>query len=146
MMTCNAIQEVLSAYLDRELSSADLKEVQLHLATGCAACLAEERSILRLKETLRTVKMPGLPSDVLASIEAETVLKPRWWETGLFQRPWIPVAAGIGAAAVAGWLLMRSQIAPMGAAHVEVAAVLSTSPVVAMHQDPDREPVNEDVR
>ena len=43
MKTCKSIQELLSAYLDRELTPADLKEVQRHL-TGCAACRTEERS------------------------------------------------------------------------------------------------------
>jgi len=139
------MQDLLSAYLDRELSSADQKEVQLHL-TGCASCREEERSILALKETLRTVKMSGLPADVVAAIENETIQKPRWWETNFFQRPWIPIAAGMGAAAVAGWLFVRSHMTPVGAPPTPMAAVISTSPVVAMHQDPDKEPVNEDIR
>ena len=56
-MTCKETQELISAYLDRQLAPADLSEVRLHLEV-CAACRAEERSVLELKEALRTVKMP----------------------------------------------------------------------------------------
>jgi len=144
MKTCQMIRDLLSGYLDRELRPEDQKEVQRHLTT-CAACRTEERAILQLKETLRGVPMPGMPRDVLAAIEAETILKARWWESDVFQRRWFPLMAGTAAAAVAGWLWMQAQLVPTRSAHMNVAVGISTSPAVALHQDPDKDPVNEDI-
>jgi predicted anti-sigma-YlaC factor YlaD len=138
-MTCKETQELISAYLDRQLAPADISEVRLHLTT-CAACRAEEHAVLQLKETLRTVKMPSIPADLLASIEAETIFKPRWWETGVYERRWAPVAlsllVGLGA-----WLFMHYKI-PLGLSSEKIALspVVSSAPVVAMHRDQEPDP------
>jgi predicted anti-sigma-YlaC factor YlaD len=133
-MTCKETQEIISAYLDRQLAPADLSEVRLHLES-CAACRAEEHAVLQLKETLRTVKMPSIPADLLAAIEAETIFKPRFWEAGLYERRWAPVAlsvlAGLGA-----WFFVHYKI-PLraGSATIALSPVVSSAPVVAMHSD-----------
>jgi len=73
-MTCKETQALLSTYLDRQMSGSDLTEVRLHLE-GCAACRAEEQSLLRLKTALRSVSMPSIPADLVAAIEQETIFK-----------------------------------------------------------------------
>ena len=93
-MTCKETQDLLSAYLDRQLTPADLSDVRLHLET-CAACRAEEHSLLQLKEALRNrARCRAMPADLVAAIEAETIFKPRWWELPAFQR-WAPALMGL---------------------------------------------------
>jgi hypothetical protein len=66
----------------------------------------EFRSLLRLKEILRSHAMPPLPAELLSAIESKTYLKPRWWESGL-QRHWAPTALGF-AAALGAWFLFHA--------------------------------------
>ena len=140
-MTCKETQEYLSAYLDRQLTPADLSEVRLHLE-ACAACRAEEKSILALKETLRTVKMPSIPLDLLASIETATTLKPRWWETGAYERRWAPVALSI-LVALGAWAITHYKVPLRGnslSVTVALSPVVSSAPVIAMHSDQEPDP------
>lgn len=139
-MTCHDTQTLLSAYLDRQLTADELKDVRLHLET-CAACRKEEHTLLQLKESLRTVRMPGIPADLVAAIEAETIFKPRWWELPTLQRRWAPMLAGLAIGLGALFLLHRSQMAPH-AAPVTIAQnpVVSSAPVVAMHRDEEPDP------
>ena len=139
-MTCKETQEFLSAHLDRQLAPADLREVRLHLDT-CAACRAEEKSLLTLKETLRTLSMPAIPIELVAAIENETIFKPRWWETDLFRQRWAPVLLG-AAMGLGTWIFLQRDQNPRQAAHPAVLAAapsVSTSPVVAMHRDQEPE-------
>ncbi len=87
-MTCNEYQELLSAYLDRELPEADQKEVSAHV-DRCAACKAEMNALLAIKEQLRSQSLPSIPADLIAQIEAQTILAPRWWEK------WSPFAKSV---------------------------------------------------
>lgn len=133
-MSCRDIQDRLSTYLDREVGAADQKEVRLHLDL-CAACRAEEQALLQVKEQLRQVKMPSLPAGVIAAIEAETVLKPRWYEGQSWRRLWTPLAIG-AVAAGALWYAWQSQKplrhAPLAVVQTPAA---SSAPAVALHQD-----------
>ena len=143
-MTCKETQDMISAYLDRQLTPADLSEVRLHLGT-CAACRTEEQSVLQLKETLRTVKMPSIPADLIAAIEAETSFKPRWWEAGLYERRWAPVALGL-LVALGAWLLLHNKIPLRGnslSITVALSPAVSTAPVVAMHRDQESDPTEQ---
>jgi predicted anti-sigma-YlaC factor YlaD len=139
-MTCKETQRHLSAYLDRQLKPADVSEVRLHLET-CAACRTEERSILQLKETLRTVRMPEIPADLIAAIEAETIFKPRWWEMPAGQMRWAPALMGL-ALALGAFYLLGSSHSPLRGDPTIIARgpSISTAPVVAMHRDQEPDP------
>ena len=139
-MTCHDTQALLSAYLDRQLTENEWKDVRLHLET-CAACRREEHALLQLKESLRTVRMPGIPADLVAAIEAETIFKPRWWEFPTFERHWAPLVASLAIGLGALFLLHRSQMAPH-AAPMTIAKnpIVSSAPVVAMHRDEEPDP------
>ncbi len=95
MKTCNAIQDALSAYLDRELSAGEQLEMSAHLQT-CARCKPEEQALLALKADLRLQTASGMPADLRARIRAQSVEKP-----GL---EWLPL--WIGAAAMAAGLAL----------------------------------------
>jgi|GEM_PF-2204089 len=135
MIPCKDIQQVVSAYLDRQLASGDLAEVRLHLET-CAACRAEERSILQLKETLRTVSMPSIPADLIASIEAETIFKPRWWEAAFLGQRLAPALVGLALGLGAWFYFAHAHHAwRSGPVNVALSPTVSSAPVVAMHRD-----------
>lgn len=107
-MTCADYQPLLSAYLDREVSPEDQREVARHLAE-CSTCTEELHALLALKETLRAHPLPSMPGDLLAEIEAQTLdreessLRPR-----LMMRPWI-YGIGVSAAALGAWMLWNAQ-------------------------------------
>jgi len=50
-MLCCRVQNLLSAYCDRELTGAEMLAVQRHLH-GCASCQNEHRSVVRIKHLL----------------------------------------------------------------------------------------------
>jgi predicted anti-sigma-YlaC factor YlaD len=135
-VTCKETQILLSAHLDRELKAEELHEVRLHLA-DCAACKKAESELLRLKETLRMVPMPRIPDDLVAAIEAETILKPHWWESWSLRKTWTPALIAT-AAALGAWALLKGHVTPLRHSPwhvVQAPTVISTAPAVAMHRD-----------
>jgi hypothetical protein len=58
-----------------------------------------------MKSLLREKSMPGIPADLVAAIEARTLLvPPRWWETNRFRSRLLPALVGVATAAGALWL------------------------------------------
>lgn len=137
MMTCENIQELLSAYLDRELSDADKAEVSAHVDM-CARCRAEKEALLSVKESLRSVPMPKLSASVIANIEAETIWKPRWWQTLSFRRRVLPLTVGIATAAAA-WAVWRSH-SPMLHTPLEIAKPVQPLPAPIAYSAPEKDP------
>jgi mycothiol system anti-sigma-R factor len=75
LLTCAETFAHLDDYLDRELSAADLAEVEYHLER-CAVCSEEfgvEKELLAdLKAKLNRVRMPdGLRERIAARLKAE---------------------------------------------------------------------------
>lgn len=69
MMNCKHVRDLLSAYLDRELSGRDLAEVRAHLAS-CESCQAERDSLASLKSLLGNLSTPDPAPDFEARLLA----------------------------------------------------------------------------
>ncbi len=74
-MNCKAVQSRLSAYLDRELTGAELFELRAHLSQ-CDDCSAEETALRQLKQMLGGMSTPE-PSIDFADRLCANVLKNR---------------------------------------------------------------------
>ena len=91
-MICQDVEPLLSAYLDRELHADERSEVMRHLA-ACTPCRTEISALLSLKERLRAQPMPSIPVDLVAEIEARTVLRIPWWRQIPVPGLWAPALA-----------------------------------------------------
>jgi hypothetical protein len=89
--------EVLSAYIDRDLDSPSLEEIEGHLGS-CAACRAAIAEIEAIKSDLSDLGKTQLQRDLWPAIRREVAKDLdalSWW-----RRFWmVPVAAAVGAAA-----------------------------------------------
>ncbi len=80
-MNCKSTVEMLSAYLDRELGSAERDAVRAHLG-NCDRCRADERELRALKGLLLGVRAPEPAADfehrLLSRLhaEAQTPVRP----------------------------------------------------------------------
>ena len=121
--------ELLSGYLDGELSPAEKADVRAHL-DGCAECAAELESLAVLKRTAAAAPRRALPPELLARLTADAS-RPTWSER---LAAWAParrllLPAGAAAAVAAGLLLWdgagdREEISlePLLAAHARYCA------------------------
>ena len=53
-MLCSRVQNLLSAYLDRELTGAEMLEIRRHLR-DCAPCEREREALLHVKQLLHVL-------------------------------------------------------------------------------------------
>jgi len=155
-MTCERVRQLLSDYLDGELSSAVTTRVQSHLY-GCPACEREHRALRRTVQLLAAQGRQRIPVDcrdlVLARLR-EGAAAPSapsqgaWWRAFLpdLSLP-MPGPALVRASAVAGvalvcagsaWLL---RFQPTGNAGQQVARIGNGGPVrpVAQSLTPEEE-------
>jgi anti-sigma factor RsiW len=129
-MTCERIRQLLSDYLDGELSSAVTTRVQSHLY-GCPACEREHHALRRTVQLLAAQGRQRIPVDgralVLARLRegTETQSSPShvaWWRSfipGLMTRA--SAAAGVALLCVGGAWLLRSQ--PAGTGTPQLASI-----------------------
>lgn len=68
-MNCKSVQNVLSAYLDRELGGDEMLAVRAHLH-DCAACQTEVDELRTLKRFLSESPAPEPPSDLAERLSA----------------------------------------------------------------------------
>jgi hypothetical protein len=61
-------------------------------------------SWIEIRSLLRERNMPGIPADLVAAIEAETILRRRWWQSDTFRLRWAPALVGLATAFGAIWL------------------------------------------
>jgi anti-sigma factor RsiW len=131
-MTCERVRQLLSDYLDGELSSAVTTRIQSHLY-GCPGCEQEHQALRRTVQLLAGHGRQRVPIDcrdlVLARLRAGERLAPAprrdWWRGIVPELPFPLPATGVPrAAAVAGlalfclggaWLLRAGTGAPGGA-------------------------------
>jgi len=138
-MNCQDYQELLSAYLDRELSQEDQKDVAHHLES-CAVCLGEMKALLAIKEQVRGVHLPSMPADLVAQIESQTLFRAPWWEKArIWGVPALALAAALGVWAL---LYMRTAAGPrvppnMPVARLPVEQMPAEHPLVAWHTNSD---------
>jgi ferric-dicitrate binding protein FerR (iron transport regulator) len=100
-MNCASMVPLLSAWMDRELSSEQLLQVKEHLA-NCATCKSLQEEMQRLDQQLRT-KLPSPQEDVKRLIDA-TILATSRDVVPYRSRLWRTVALAV-ASATAGFLL-----------------------------------------
>ena len=98
-MNCSACSSRLAAYRDGDLSRADARLMQEHLA-GCAACTALDARMSRVDAALATIVLiepaPGFAAAVMAKIAAAPAPVRRrimWpWVIGYLAAMWAAVA------------------------------------------------------
>ncbi|HQR06147.1 MAG TPA: FecR domain-containing protein [Gemmatales bacterium] len=100
-MNCASIQILLSAWMDRELSSDQVLQVEHHLA-NCATCKSVLEEMQRLDQQLRA-KLPPSPEEVQRLIDS-TLFASRGDALPFRPRPWRTIAMTVASAA-AGFLL-----------------------------------------
>jgi hypothetical protein len=128
VMTCHDFQELLSVYLDRELAAEDSGLMVAHAAT-CDHCQKERSLLLAMKKSLRGRKLPSMPADLFAAIEAATVLQRHWWNSESFQNRWLPALVGLATAVGAIWL-SKSHANPRQPGVIPMAARPASQPVI----------------
>ena len=127
-MTCHDFDAYLSAYLDRELSAGDAALLAEHAET-CARCQKARTEILSLKTALRDIPMPGIPADLIAAIEAQTLLKHHWWESEGFKTRWLPAFVAV-ATAVGALALSKHHVNPTPQGTIPMVAAPRPGPVI----------------
>lgn len=100
-MNCASIVPLLSAWMDRELSSDQHLQVEQHLA-NCASCKSLQEEMHRLDQQLRS-KLPPSPEEVQRLIDS-TLLASRRVVVPYSLPPWRTFALAVASAA-AGFLL-----------------------------------------
>lgn len=117
---CNEIIELLSPYIDKELSKEEEKEVKKHL-DECSECSTEYTELLELKNLMEKIgeeeiEAPeGFVESVMKKIEEENIIPKKKGKVvslidNFFKRPWVP-------AVIAAMLLVAiyipDQLGPM---------------------------------
>ncbi len=99
-MECLICTESLTAFMDRELTPGQVKEVETHL-NACTPCHDEYQTLLRSYQLVEQVNLLELDPDLWTRIHSEIAdLTPSEsnWRAGLrslFGVGWVPVAAGM---------------------------------------------------
>ena len=93
--------EMLSAYLDGELTRDETRELLAHLA-NCGQCAAELEATQRVRAAVRSLQVLDLPAGLVPEADAEVI--PLHKHRGV----WIGAAAAVVAAVIA----VASMLAP----------------------------------
>lgn len=98
-MECNKVDNLLSAYIDRELLTPDMNRIKEHLEK-CQKCKLEYQSLLRIKNRLADLEEKELPpyfiSKLIAKIQDEEKFPLRYKILRLLSQRYavIPTVAG----------------------------------------------------
>jgi anti-sigma factor RsiW len=95
MSAHHRIAQQLSAYLDAELTPAEMEEVRLHLSE-CPPCQAELDGLRATKRVLGRLADPEMPPGFVAELQARAGGQPRrqaWWPFAWWPRPALAAAA-----------------------------------------------------
>ena len=93
-MTCEKVKSLLSAYLDRELDSYELRQIELHLL-DCKSCKEECQTLRKTKNLLGILDSPKLPEEFWPELKDQInspYPKPKTYSR-LFLKIIIPAAA-----------------------------------------------------
>lgn len=90
-MLCSRVQNLLSAYCDRELTGAEMLQIQSHLS-GCEGCQHERETILQMKRLMGALSgaEPPRPFDP-ARLEAAARRPWLWSKLSRAARPYLTV-------------------------------------------------------
>lgn len=89
-MNCQSAQQLISPYLDQQLTGAEMLAMQRHLA-GCADCAAEYRQVCEVRSLLRSLSAIAPDAPLEARI-AERVAQGSWAAWGPLVR--LPLDGG----------------------------------------------------
>lgn len=103
-MTCKAVQPVLNAYLDGELSGNTMIAVRHHVQE-CAECASELEAIRQVKSMLANLSEPEPSAEFSARLH-EAVFSPRY--TVRFGSTWRWASVGAAVAALGLFWAMRT--------------------------------------
>jgi hypothetical protein len=92
---CAAIGDLLSGYVDRELTQQQSQRVQVHLDT-CASCTKLRDDLQNMKEQLRQLSYPISDEDMLDKLEKDL------FASGTRNFGWVLLGIGALFASVAG--------------------------------------------
>lgn len=92
---CSTIGELLSGYVDRELTQQQSQRVQIHLDT-CADCRKLHGDLKHMKEQLRQLSYPISDEEMLEKLEKDL------FASGSRNLGWVFLAIGALVAVVAG--------------------------------------------
>lgn len=104
-MDCRQIGQLISPYIDQQLTGAEADMVRMHLS-ACTDCQKELEDMVRLSAAMRSLNQvvvpapPGFSAAVMERIREEDQAVPLIRPTGWLNRNWKRMAAGIAAAAV----------------------------------------------
>jgi len=104
-MDCRKIEQLISPYIDQELTRAEADMVRVHLS-GCTDCQKEYEDLVRLSSVMQNLKQavvpapPGFSAAVMQRIRQEEKVAPLPRKTGWLRRNWKQTVAGIAAAAM----------------------------------------------
>ena len=136
-MNCKSVQNRLSAYVDRELTGAEMLSVRAHLSI-CEMCRIEEDGLRRLKQVLAASPAPEPPADLadrlMASILADRKpepARPKWRLNGL-------AFAGIAACSMAVTYVTLSVLQGQGGPSGPVSAGKGSRANVAFEVERDQ--------
>jgi anti-sigma factor RsiW len=110
-MNCKAVQNRLSAYLDRELPADDMAAMRAHIHE-CDACREEERALRSLKSLLCGARTPEPPADLAERLTAAVMAERE--STPIRRGLRLPVLtfAGIAACSMALTFVVLSAVRP----------------------------------
>lgn len=92
---CTAIGELLSGYVDHELTQQQSQRVRVHLET-CEACRRLHADLVNMKEQLRQLSWPISDEEMLEKLEKDL------FASGTRKAGWVLLAVGALFAVVAG--------------------------------------------
>jgi anti-sigma factor RsiW len=134
-MPCNGRDELIGAYLDAELDSSGVRELQRHL-TDCPVCSARMDQVQRLRNELQAhLPRYQAPESLLISLRAELEHEANRIDAGESRaRPWLALAAGLFLGVVGmGLLAHRDRTAATGDALTEQVVASHVRSLLANH-------------
>lgn len=123
-MKCARSQELLSAFLDRELNEAASSALRAHLA-ACESCAQELEALQQVKLALRNIPAPRCPDSVWQSLSVKIAQEPM----PVLPRRRAPLVSPVWAVAAAAMLAIGA-VRPSGQGSSTLQALLD-GPVVS---------------
>jgi len=139
-MLCSRVQNLLSAYCDRELTGAEMLQIRSHLS-ACAGCQREQESILQVKRLMGALSSAEPPRPFDPGQLDAAARRPWLWSTlSRAARPYLPLfsewRAASGQALYGSLDALRTMPARMALSGT-TAIALATLALVHAPQHPD---------
>ena len=129
-MNCEQIQELLSAFIDRQLLGAKRNDVRDHIA-HCEACSKELRSLIQVKQLLAAQSRPAVPAYLVPRIEHATIYN-RSSERGWLSLRWL--IPSLAFAAAGAWAAIHFTTARTPLIHSQTLEARAPRPAAAKNE------------